>query len=111
MKIIRPDNLKEFSLCVNVIDTHLSEWKNGDRFDKFRKLRRPFSALFFILSDLESVYREIDENGTEIRKIHCQKGDILYIPENTQPYPYQYGEKRYSQHKYDNQGNCLKSRF
>ena len=82
MKIIPQDQLKNYSLCTNVIDTHISKWKNGDYFERFKKIHRPFSGLFFILSDIEIVYVEQDRCGVPIRKVHCKKGDILYIPPN-----------------------------
>ena len=80
MKIIKPEELKNHNLCVNVIDTYITEWKNGDRFAKYHKCRRPFSALFFVLSDMEIDYIETDETGEEIGRIHARKGSILYIP-------------------------------
>lgn len=80
MKIIKPEELKNHNLCANVIDTYITEWKNGDRFSKYHKCKRPFSALFFVLSDMEIDYAETDETGEEIKKIHAKKGNILYIP-------------------------------
>ncbi len=80
MKIIRPEELRNHNLSVNVYDTFITEWKNGERFDKYRKSNRPFSALFFVLSDIEIDYIETDERGDEIKRIHAKKGNILYIP-------------------------------
>ena len=80
MKIIQPEQLKNQSVHVDVIDTYVSEWKRGDRFEKYKKTRRPFSALFFVLSDIELDYVELSENEEKIRKTHAKKGDILYIP-------------------------------
>ena len=67
---------------MDVIDTYITEWKNGERFYTYKKTKRPFSALFFVLSDMELDYIELCENGEEFRKIHAKKGDILYIPAN-----------------------------
>lgn len=80
MKIIEPENLKKHNLRVEVIDTYISEWKNGDLFSKYKKIKRPFSALFFVWSDMEIDYIETRENGDKITKIHAKRGDILYIP-------------------------------
>lgn len=82
MKIINPEQLKNHNLRADVIDTHISEWKTGDKFYKYKKTKRPFSALFFVVSDMEIDYIELCENGEEFRKIHAKKGDILYIPTN-----------------------------
>jgi len=80
MKIVKPENLKQQSLRAEVIDTYVSEWNRGDRFNKYQKTRRPFSALFFVLSDMEIDYVEISENGEKLRTIRVGEGDILYIP-------------------------------
>ncbi len=82
MKIIQQDQLKNHALCANVVDTYISEWKNGDRFELFKKTSRPFSGLFFVLSDIEIAICEQDENGDVLRRLRCKKGDILYIPKN-----------------------------
>lgn len=80
MKVVTPENLKNQNLRAEVIDTYVSEWKRGDRFNKYKKTRRPFSAFFFVLSDMELDYIELSENGEKIRQIHAKKGDILYLP-------------------------------
>ena len=80
MKIVKPENLKNESLRVEVIDTYVSEWKRGDCFYKYKKTHRPFSALFFVLSDMELDYVELSEKGEKIHKTHAKKGDILYVP-------------------------------
>ena len=80
MKTIKPENLKNQSLRAEVIDTYVSEWRRGDHFNKYQKTKRPFSALFFVLSDMELSYIELSENGEKLRKIHAKEGDILYIP-------------------------------
>ncbi len=80
MRIIKPEELKNHNLCVNVIDTYITEWKNRARFYKYHKSRRPFSALFFVLSDMDLDYIEVSETGAEIKRIHAKKGNILYIP-------------------------------
>ena len=80
MKIIAPENLKDFNLRVEVIDTYISEWKNGGAFRKYNKVKRQFSALFFVWSDMEIDYIETRENGDEAVKIRAKMGDILYIP-------------------------------
>jgi AraC-like DNA-binding protein len=80
MKIIKPEELKNHNLGVDVIDTYITEWKNGDHFSKYHKFKRPFSALFFVLSDMELDYIETNEDGEKIKRIHAKKGNILYIP-------------------------------
>ncbi len=82
MKIIKPEELKNYSLCVDVIDTHVTEWKDKDVFSKYKKIKRPYSAIFFVTSDMEIDYVEIAENGQEKRRIHAKKGTILYLPPN-----------------------------
>ncbi len=80
MKIVKSENLKHQSLRTEVIDTYVSEWNQGELFQKYKKARRPFSALFFVLSDMEIDYVELSEHGEKLRKVHAKKGDILYIP-------------------------------
>ena len=82
MKIIPPQALKQHSLCADIIDTHITEWQEGDRFERFKKRYRPFSGLLFILSDMEMIYKELDEHGHIISQTTAKKGDILYIPKN-----------------------------
>ena len=71
MKIICQDQLKNHSLCADIIDTHISEWKNGEHFVRYQKRLRPFSGLFFILSDIETVYTESDESGNTILQVRA----------------------------------------
>ena len=80
MKIISPEEIRNHNLCADVVDTHITRWENGTHFQNFQKKKRPFSALFFVLSDVESTYLELDENGNEINRLRCKKGDILYLP-------------------------------
>ena len=82
MLIVPPEELRSWNLCVDVVDTYVTEWKNGEQFRKFEKKRRPYSALYFVLSDLESRYSELNGEGEEVGNVFCKKGDILYLPEN-----------------------------
>ncbi len=82
MKLIAPDQLKHHSLCAELIDTHFTEWKDGERFELYRKRPRSFSGLLFVVSDVETVCTELDENGAVVRRISAKKGDILYLPKD-----------------------------
>lgn len=50
-----------------------------------RKLGVPFLR-FFIMSDIECTYTEINESGAQLREICCVEGDILYIPRDVMYY-------------------------
>lgn len=80
MRIIAPEELKNFNLRAEVVDTYISEWKNGGRFYRYKKNKRTFSALFLVWSDIELDYVELDENNVQIKTIRARKGDIIYIP-------------------------------
>jgi AraC-like DNA-binding protein len=82
MRTVSPESLKGMSIRAEVIDTYISEWRKGDRFNKYQKVKRPFSALFFVMSDMELDYVEISESGEHICTTHASKGDILYLPAN-----------------------------
>ena len=82
MIIVNQDKLKNMSIRADVIDTYISEWKKGDKFNKYQKTKRPFSALFFVLSDMELEYIEINEIGKKVCSTKAKKGDILYLPAN-----------------------------
>lgn len=82
METVSPDKLKSRNLCVNLVLACRSEWKNRTVFNKFLKTRRPYSGLFFVLSDVKSTFIQTDKNGREIRRISAKNGDILYLPEN-----------------------------
>lgn len=81
MKKVSLDEVGGICLGVNVADTHVSEWEDGEKFQRFRRVSRPTSALFFLSTVAGGVYTEIGGDGS-VHRTECQRGDILYIPEN-----------------------------
>ena len=80
MKIVKAEELGGENLLVEVVDTYLTRWQDGETFTLYKRARRPSSALFFLLSDVRADYVELDGDGKEVVRIRLKKDDILYIP-------------------------------
>ena len=80
MTELAPEDLRNADLGVRVADSYRNAWKNGTFFRQYEKSARPFSALFFTVGCVESVYRTLDEKGRPRAAVRCGQGDVLYLP-------------------------------